>query len=598
MAIQLSTGVRQGDALSSTIFNLAVEPLLRQAAGANGFTALGVSVKATAYADDIALVATGPQELQGTIDEVVRSARILGMNFNAGKCASLFLKNGKHSTEEVRINIQPVRCLGPNDTEEYLGIPMGCKLRFRLPENMVGDLDKIASSHLAPYQKLEVLRCHLIPSLSHHLASGRVLKDTLTTLDVECRKFMGKVANVPNAATIPFFYADRNAGGLGISRLSDDADIWTIARASQLLASRDPATRELSFAQLRKTINRGLRLVSDEENLPMTEYISGSTEGGLYRLRYSPRSIANLWTLTRHATRRLGVTVDVSNANDIQLSVDDVAVRPIKAVRGLRLAIRQRYTAEFAAAPHQGRVAAGLILDNETKDIARFTSVNTELSIKDWRLIHKTRLDLLPLRGYSWCDATDKTCRKCGEGVETAFHITNNCKMGLELATKRHNAILDCLEEVIRNKGLESTKDQRYGNTRLRPDLVTKVQGTTRIIDVVVAFDEPSHLEEAYKRKKDKYHEISSGTILPLVVGSTGAWVKTNDDIKTTLGIHAKAWTKFRKMARKLAIEGSMEMIRSHLKTRQHGDYNGTPETPEIQLGTEEEGNFVVVPIV
>ena len=117
------------------------------------------------------------------------------------------------------------------------------------------------------------------------------------------------------------------------------------------------------------------------------------------------------------------------------------------------------------------------------------------------------------------------------------------------------------------------------------------------MIDVVVAFDEPSHLEEAYKRKKDKYHEISSGTILPIVVGSTGAWVKTNDDIKTNLSIHAKAWTAFRKMARKMAIEGSMEMIRSHLQTRQYDDCNGTPLTPELQLGTEEE-DFVVVPIV
>ena len=73
-------------------------------------------------------------------------------------------------------------------------------------------------------------------------------------------------------------------------------------------------------------------------------------------------------------------------------------------------------------------------------------------------------------------------------------------------------------------------------------------------------------MEEAYKRKKDKYNEISSGMILPLVVGSTGAWIKSNDDIKTLLGIHAKTWTAFRKLARRLAIEGSMEMIRTHLQ--------------------------------
>ena len=586
VAIQLSAGVRQGDALSTTIFNLAVEPLLRKAMGGSGFLALGVSVKATAYADDIALVASGPQELQETIDEVVVTARTLGLFFNAGKCASLFLKQGKHSTEAVSINAASVRCLGPNDTEKYLGIPMGCKLRFRVPENMVGDLDKIASSHLAPYQKLEVFRSHLLPSLSHHLASGRVMKDTLTVLDGECRKFMGKVANVPSTATIPFYYADRNAGGLGISRLSDDADIWTIARASQLLSSSDPATKNLSFAQLRSTIRKGLRVISDEENLPVTEYLSGSTDGGLYRIRFAPRSIENLWTRTRHAARRLGVTVDVSNASEIKLSVDDVAVRPIKAVRGLRLAVRRKFTAELAAAPHQGQVASGLLLDNETKDIASFTSVNTELSIKDWWLLHKTRLDLLPLRGYSWLQNTDRTCRRCGEGVENAPHITNNCKRGLVLATKRHNAILHSLATVLSKHRLDVALDKTFQDSRLRPDLVTTARGTTFIIDVVVAYDSPSHLEEAYKRKREKYDSLA--ITLPLVVGSTGAWIESNDDIQSLLGIRANAWTRFRKTARKMAIEGSMEMIRAHLKPRPEQRVTSPTEATDTRPDTRE----------
>ena len=75
--IHLSTGVRQGNALSSTIFNLAVEPLLRKAAGGRGFSALGVEVKTTAYADDIALVAAGPNELQDTL---ARYRRLLHKN--------------------------------------------------------------------------------------------------------------------------------------------------------------------------------------------------------------------------------------------------------------------------------------------------------------------------------------------------------------------------------------------------------------------------------------------------------------------------------------------------------------------------------------
>ena len=90
------------------------------------------------------------------------------------------------------------------------------------------------------------------------------------------------------------------------------------------------------------------------------------------------------------------------------------------------------------------------MLDERNKDIARLTSVNTELSINDWRLLYKNRLDLLPLRRYSWCSAADKTCRRCGEEVENASHITNNCKLGLAMSTKRHNAILNSLVEIIK----------------------------------------------------------------------------------------------------------------------------------------------------
>ena len=53
-------GVRQGDAMSTTIFNLAAEPLLRAATSDNnsGINLFGHTVKATAYADDIAVLST------------------------------------------------------------------------------------------------------------------------------------------------------------------------------------------------------------------------------------------------------------------------------------------------------------------------------------------------------------------------------------------------------------------------------------------------------------------------------------------------------------------------------------------------------------
>ena len=221
----------------------------------------------------------------------------------------------------------------------------------------------------------------------------------------------------------------------------------------------------------------------------------------MYRLRLAKESITNLGTQTRKAAKRLGVTVDVSDANKIQLSIDDVAVLSSKAVRGLRMAMRARYTKDFAAAPHQGKSAAGLILNYVTNDIPRLTSVNSELAIRDWRLLYKTRLDLLQLKGYIWSSGSDKSCRKCKEGVENTCHITIDWKVGLPLATQRHNRILDGQAEVLTRKRLETTINKPFGDTRLRPDLVTKAQGTTYVIDVVVTYDDPSILEAANKSR-------------------------------------------------------------------------------------------------
>ena len=114
-------------------------------------------------------------------------------------------------------------------------------------------------------------------------------------------------------------------------------------------------------------------------------------------------------------------------------------------------------------------------------------------------------LDLLLLRGYSRCSATNKTCRRCGEGVENTSRITNNCKLVLVLSTKRHNAILHSLADLLKKNRMEVTLDKKFHESTLRPGLVTKARGTTYIIDVVVATTTPRLIW----RKPTRENEIS-----------------------------------------------------------------------------------------
>lgn len=58
VSIESPSGVRQGDGLSSIIFNLAAEPLVRCAKAPSnlGFSLFGTTTKATSYADDISVM--------------------------------------------------------------------------------------------------------------------------------------------------------------------------------------------------------------------------------------------------------------------------------------------------------------------------------------------------------------------------------------------------------------------------------------------------------------------------------------------------------------------------------------------------------------
>ena len=558
-----SSGVRQGDPLSSGSFNLAVEPLIRAAKSDEnfGYPIFARLLKTTVYADDIAILSSSVEELQRVIDRIASVASDLGLRFNSEKCACLVLNNGKPEAAVVKVNGNPIHCLTPEEHETYLGTPIGAKLRFRPPTELIANLDKIADSLLAPWQKLEVFRSHLLPSLSHHLSTGRVLKDVLTTLDTECRKFLGHICNVPNQTIKSFFYADRRVGGLGTCSLSDDADIWTIARAVQLLSSKDDVVRGMSWCQLRDTIRRGFRN-NEDQPLPISDYLSGSNEDGLYRMRYTSGG-SNLWSLARAAARRQDVRIDVSGDESILIIADDVSVRPVKVVRGLRKAIRQRHTCDFISAPHQGKVAATLNLDSSSKDMAKLLSIQTPLSFLEWKYLHRSRLDLLPLVGYPWSGMEDKTCRHCHREMENGFHVLNHCRMNLALSTKRHDSILNLLEQLLRKQGLTPTINKAIPGQRLRPDVEFMLSGSRVLIDVNVPYDNEGNLEIAFNRKVTKY--MTLGNILPLVVGSLGSWHPRNDEIRSLLGIDGRTWGVFRKKARLAAIQGSMVIIHNHL---------------------------------
>ncbi len=577
ITVKPTAGVRQGDGLSTIVFNLAAEPLVRAAKASTnpGYQLYGVTVKCTAYADDMAVVSSNWESQQVVIDHTDSAAADLGLEFNGGKCSCLSIENGRVCVSSLRLGRSELRSISPEEHEKFLGTPIGARLLFRPPNDIVEKLEKLSNSLLAPWQKLEVVRAYLLPSLSHHLASGRVMKDGpsgLIELENTIKLHLKNFSNVPIDATDGFLYGDRRVGGLGFTPLSMDSDIWTLARATQLLDSEDPITKSIARGHLEDTITIQLGKHAPPL-LPTSAYISGSTDGCLFAARTNTKGICNLWTRTRRAAKYLKVRIDVSGDETHSLLVaDDISVTSTKAVRGLRTVVRQRFTQRLIDAPHQGRAPRGLDLDSTSKDIAKMTSQWSTLSFATWNQLHRARLGLLPVRGRPGTtnDGSQK-CRHCPAPKETTVHVISNCPHSQVLATHRHNAVQELFSEILTRHGHSVTVNKQFPLTTLRPDIVITSANPPILIDVTIPFDDPDTLSRARAEKISKYQHL--GPTFPLVVGALGSWMPENAEILRAINVEilgvrklsSRTWNAFRQKARLSAIQGTANIIQRHL---------------------------------
>jgi hypothetical protein len=268
--VQPGRGVRQGDPLSPTIFNLAIDELLAEIPPGVGFRLEGTQVSCLAFADDLVVIVSSPVGLQETLEAFQKTAADLGLTFNASKSSVLSLiLDGKSKKMKV-VEDKGFKIAGeqlPHVTSvsswRYLGVSFNPRGLSTVELDVADALNRLTRAPLKPQQRLVVLRTHLIPKLLHGLTLGNITRGRLEQMDRQIRKAMRTWLKLPKDVPIAFFYTSVLDGGLGVPSLLTAIPALTRSRVARMERSvYPPARATFESAKLQKKLRWAQKVIT------------------------------------------------------------------------------------------------------------------------------------------------------------------------------------------------------------------------------------------------------------------------------------------------------------------------------------------------
>ncbi|EFP02086.1 hypothetical protein CRE_17642, partial [Caenorhabditis remanei] len=170
--IMIEAGVKQGDPISPTLFNICLEGIIRRhQTRKTGYNCVGNDVRCLAFADDLAILTNNQDEMQKVLNQLDKDCRSVALIFKPKKCASLTIKKGSvDQYARIKIHGMPIRTMSDGDTYKYLGVQTGNGGRASESESLTqiaAELQMVHDTDLAPNQKLDVLKAFILPRLQH-----------------------------------------------------------------------------------------------------------------------------------------------------------------------------------------------------------------------------------------------------------------------------------------------------------------------------------------------------------------------------------------------------------------------------------------------
>ncbi|XP_060856705.1 uncharacterized protein LOC132934417 [Metopolophium dirhodum] len=424
---------------------------------------------------------------------------------------------------------------------------------------------RIARSKLAPWQWIDALKTFFYPSTVHLQRLGTFPKTEWARVDKILRPEIKATLYLPQEALGEYLYRSTKRGCCGIRILAESSEIAAVDSGFKLVTSPDlrvasDAADHRGCCGIRilaedsdiAAVDSGFKLVTspdlrvasdaadhvqevtrwriskDPSIQEVASYLSGEDEGVFRVVRGS--GVTSVWSRARNVSKRLGVKWSLDGAPSIAHKGTVLGGKHRRAVmRTVRDTLRLKRSDALIVNPDQGRAVECVAAHSVSSHFLRDGDFTWSA---DWRFVHRTRLNIVPLNGSSSWQAGDRRCRRCEYINESLSHVVDHCMRYTVLYMARHNSIVARIKKAASTRFEVFSENQVLGNQGLRPDFVLKKGPNIFIVDVTVPFD------NAAAEKKEKYVRLwaelalqhgCEAVVVPFVVGALGSWDPANE---------------------------------------------------------------------
>lgn len=620
--IDIKKGMKQGCPLSPLLFNLSLDPLIRDLENRKewGYKIGDDSFTVQGYADDIILISRSEEGMNNLIKRVEAFTKISGMKLAPEKCVAYVYgfnaAQRRYYTADIRIGEEKIKVAKKQEAIRYLGAPITARKTERMKENKITEADfmkmlaKIMESQLTITQKIHAIKTFLLPKLEYEMTTNQFKIKTLEHMERAIRSGFNKIfgAKIPKAV----YHGSVKDGGMGIPSVKIRQDVAVIRGLLNLVTSKHMKVKRL----IRKAIKDERKKRRIEEN----------EEGGFFKWNVKEKEDLKGTKGTSSIAARackscLKMGIQMNEAEElrnavIELKKEDrtVKVSNAKQAREMILQlVREMWKDELKKNTFHLHTFQYLI---ENKNSNAFIDrLDTPAKDSFVRFAIKARTNTLPTKEFVEImrGRNHTGCSRCHKQVnESLQHILNGCPANRRMIMDRHDSIVKYIADNVKKKrgdyvALDSQVNQVdiVENRNMKPDIQIWNSDRSKVLLIEVnspyakKWEGRDSLEEKYNIKRDKYEDLvkeleARGVetkLSVIVVSSLGVLYKESEREIYGLITDKRKARRVCRVVSSLAILGSAKIWWRRVRGNGAGMRQGNVNQNEQESGDEEEEN-------